>query len=158
MLCKPKSCIFSLCVSFSFAFAFAFAFGYSCVCLENINKSLLFVYKTGRINAEHRHHYHNLVIGIESLYLNRKPIDWSIYAGKHDADSTLVKHSRLCCSTNQRPDSRLPKKQNNIFVRINKQINKHTQDTTHPQPVTICIFLSSLEMRLLSFFQTIWIK
>lgn len=27
------------------------------------------------------------------------------YAGKHDADLTLVKHSRVCCSTNQRPDS-----------------------------------------------------
>lgn len=54
------------------------------------------------------------------------------YAGKHVADSTLVKHSRVYCSTNQRPDSIAEsKKEKNIFVhtQTNKQTRAHTAHT-----------------------------
>lgn len=47
------------------------------VCMFGKYKQIFVVcaHKTGKINVKHRHHYHNLDFGIESLYLNRKPIE-----------------------------------------------------------------------------------
>lgn len=94
---QAKCWVFSLCPTLSLSLSLCLSsllfFHSVLVCMFGKYKQIFVVcaHKTGRINAKHRHHYHNLVFGIESLYLNRKPIEWSIW---HNArvNMMLIQH------------------------------------------------------------------